>query len=96
MSKNGHRNTLSDALYITENYSNFQKNRNIIGVVKNEKNILQDTKKIIEDIKEKRKNFWLDYWQKGNMTYTNKAIKKEFYLSNLNIDFKYFMLCYAG
>uniref|UniRef100_A0A0N5C002 DUF2797 domain-containing protein n=1 Tax=Strongyloides papillosus TaxID=174720 RepID=A0A0N5C002_STREA len=67
-----------------------------MGVVKDENNILLDAKKIIEDIKEKRKNFWLDHWQKGNMTYANEAIKKEFYLPNLNIDSKYLMLCYAG
>uniref|UniRef100_A0A0K0FHZ8 Rhodanese domain-containing protein n=1 Tax=Strongyloides venezuelensis TaxID=75913 RepID=A0A0K0FHZ8_STRVS len=96
MSKNGHRNTLSDASFITKNYSNFQINWNIMGVVKDENIFLLDAKKIFEDIKKKRKNFWLDHWQKGNMTYANEAIKKEFHLPDLNIDSKYLMLCYAG
>ncbi|CEF61619.1 Reverse transcriptase domain-containing protein [Strongyloides ratti] len=96
MSKNGHRNTLSDALYITKKYSNFQINWNIMGMVKDQNNILLDAKKIIENIKEKRRNLWLEHWKKGNMTYANEAIKKEFHLPDLNIDSKYLMLCYAG
>lgn len=96
MSKNGHRNTLSDALHITKNYTNLNINWFNMGEVKEEKLGEITDRNIIKNMKENRLNFWKEHWEKGGMSYAKEALKKEFSIPDLNIDSSHLMWCYAA